>query len=192
MIHSMKLETMRLMIRPYQAKDLQESFELMHNEEVLQYMHMDVMSLDEYSGVFEWLIQSYNKGLEEDFKYSFGVFLKDTNTFIGWIGVGCLDFQRQDKEIYYLIGRDYWGKGYASEAIEQLIHYCFNDMKLESIVAKVHPGNGASKRIIEKLGLRFEYVLEDLQEDFSECNGELLYSISADEYKRLLMIKSFI
>ena len=185
MIHSMKLETTRLMIRPYQVKDLQESFELMRNKEVLLYMHMDVMSLEEYSGLFDWLIQGYDKGLDEDFKYSFGVFLKDTNTFIGWIGVGCLDFQRQDKEIYYLIGREYWGKGYASEAVAQLMHYCFNDIKLQRIVAKVDPGNVASKRIIEKLGLRFEYVLENLQEDFSDCKGELLYSISADEYKRL-------
>lgn len=184
MIKSMRIETKRLLIRPYQDEDFQESYELMQNKELFQYLHMDVMSLEEYRGLFHWLIQSYDTGLDEDFKYSFGVFLKDTNQFIGWAGIGGLDFQPDDKEIYYLIGKDYWGNGYASEAVASLIHYGFHDMKLRRIVAKVHPGNVASKRIIEKLGLRFEYVLEHLPAAFRECNGELLYSLSAEEYKK--------
>lgn len=145
---------------------------------------MDVMSLEEYKSLFNWLLQSYDKGLDEDFKYSFGVFLKlgDTRKFIGWVGVGGLEFQPADKEIYYLIGRDYWGNGFASETVAAFVHYCFHVMKLHRIVAKVDPGNIASKRIIEKSGFTFKYVLNNLPLQYCECNGELLYALTDDEY----------
>ncbi|TCZ79296.1 N-acetyltransferase [Paenibacillus albiflavus] len=182
MIKSMKIETNRLIIRPYVENDFEASFALMQNKDLFQYMHMDVMSMDEYRHLFNWLIRSYDKGLDENFKYSFGLFLKDSNTFIGWIGIGGLDFKPEDKEIYYLIGKEYWGNGYASEAASHLIQYGFETMKLQRIVAKVDPRNVASKRIIEKSGLKFECIVDHLPEEYSECNGELLYSISVDEW----------
>lgn len=49
----MRLETERLLIRPYIQSDLQESFELMQDPEVLTYMHMDVFSAEEYQGGFD-------------------------------------------------------------------------------------------------------------------------------------------
>jgi len=44
----MRLETERLVIQPYTESDLIESFELMQNPELFTYLHMDVMTLEEY------------------------------------------------------------------------------------------------------------------------------------------------
>lgn len=102
-------------------------------------------------------MESYEVSYEGEFKYSFAIILKGTNQVIGWCGIGTLDLSKPDKEVYYLIGRDHWGKGYAFEAMKSFI---------------------ASKRIIDKLGFRFEHILKDLPQEFSHCNGEWFYSIA--------------
>jgi ribosomal-protein-alanine N-acetyltransferase len=172
MIKTLRIETNRLLIRPYIEDDLKESFELMQSKELFKYLDMDVMALDEYKNLFAWLIESYETPIDKKFKYSFAIVSKENGRFIGWCGVGNLHFNPSDKEIYYLIGREYWDHGYASEAVEALIRYCFTVMGLERLVAKVNPENIASKKIIEKTGFIFQHVINALPEKFSHCNGE--------------------
>ena len=177
MEHLLDTETDRLFIRPYRADDYEESYALMQDKELYRFLHFDVMNADEYQGLFHWLIQSYeSKG--NDYKYSFAIILKETNQLIGWAGVGNLDLLENEKEIYYLIGQQHWGNGYAYEAAKEVVKYAFNSRGLNRVVAKVDPDNAASKRIIEKLGFRYESTLNNLPVKHEECNGELLYALT--------------
>lgn len=181
-VKDMKLETNRLIIRPYKKDDIQECFELMQNKELFTYMDMEVMSFEEYKGLFQWLIDSYNMGFDEDFKYSFNITLKESSTHIGWCGIGVLDYDKKQKEIYYLIGRDHWGKGYAKEATTALLEYGFNVIGLNEIVALCKPENIASRNIIENIGLKYRYTVEGLSEEFSFYNYEPFFSLTREEY----------
>lgn len=176
MQHLINVETERIIIRPYKTNDLEKSYKLMQDKELYEFLHFDVMTFEEYQFLFNWLLQSYDS-VGNNFKYSFAIFLKDTNELIGWVGIGNLDCISGEKEIYYLIGKQFQGKGYAFEAAREIIKYGFTNLGLNRIVAKVNPKNIASKRIIEKLGFNFEYVLENLTEEHAECNGEYLYSL---------------
>ena len=49
-----------------------------------------------------------------------------------------------------------WGLGYATEAGAAVRDEAFERLELGSIVAEHHPENAASRRVMEKLGLRFE------------------------------------
>ncbi|MNB80683.1 hypothetical protein D3C75_274500 [compost metagenome] len=177
----MRLETERLLIRPYIQSDLQESFELMQDPEVLTYMHMDVFSADEYQGVFDWLISSYNTPFDEAFKYSFAIRLKESGAFIGWCGAGTLDFSPPHKELYYLIGRQYWGRGYAAEAAAAMAEYAFGVIGLDRLYAKADPRNTASIKILGRLGFTFDRVLEGLTGDYADCNGEEMYVLTREK-----------
>lgn len=179
-LSEMYLETERLIIRSYTHSDLQESFELMQNPEVLTYMHMDVFSREEYQGVFDWLISSYNTPFDGDFKYSFGIREKNSGTFVGWCGVGTLDFSAPDKELYYLIGRQYWGRGFAAEAPAAMTAYAFGTIGLDRLYAKADPRNTASVKVLGKLGFTFEHVLEGLSGDFADCNGEKMFVLNRE------------
>lgn len=185
MIKEMRIETSRLVIRPYIEKDLLESFELMQDKQLFKYMDMEVMSFEEYRDLFKWLINSYEIGFEGDFKYSFAIFLKETGKFIGWCGIGILDCFYPEKEVYYLIGQDYWGHGYATEAMTALIHYCFNTIGLQKIIALAKPENIASNRVIQKLGFKFQYFVSGLPEKFDFYNGEPYYSLTKEEYLKI-------
>lgn len=181
-VKEMRIETKRLIIRPYIEEDLEECFKLMQNKELFKYLDMDVMSYEDYKGLFQWLIDCYEVGFDEAFKYSFNITLKETGTHIGWCGIGGVDFEHKKKEIFYLIGREYWGKGYAKEASSALLDYAFNVMGLKEIVGLCKPENIASKKVLENMGLIYRYMVEGLSEEFDFYNGEPYYSLTKEEY----------
>ncbi|WP_236708015.1 GNAT family N-acetyltransferase [Brevibacillus choshinensis] len=74
----MRLETERLIIRPYIESDLMESFKLMQDPELFTYLHFGVMTLEDYQKLFKWLIDSYQTPFDQAFKYSFAIHSKAT------------------------------------------------------------------------------------------------------------------
>jgi [ribosomal protein S5]-alanine N-acetyltransferase len=54
----------------------------------------------------------------------------------------------------YTLARAYWRRGLASEAARGFVDFGFDDLHLSRIVAMVEVGNGASVRVLEKLGFR--------------------------------------
>lgn len=185
MVKQMRLETERLIIRPYQEEDFMECFQLMQDKELFQYLDMEVMSLEEFKKLFEWIRGMYDVGFDGDFKYSFNVTLEESGKHIGWCGIGGLDMDHNIKEIYYLIGKEYWGKGYAKEATTALLEYGFMTMELNEIVALCKPENIASRKVIENLGLKFKYIMEGLPDepdDKAFYIGEPFFSLTKEEY----------
>lgn len=175
-ITQMMIETERLIIRPYIKSDLQEAFELMQEKDLFHYLPMDVMDFDDYKELFAWLIKCYETTPDQDwFKYSFVIIRKEDMLQIGWCGVGSLDYSSHERELFYLIGKPYWGNGYATEAVEGLIQYSFDELKLSMICAVIKPENKSSRRVLEKLGFRYERIISDLPEEYDFYNGELYY-----------------
>lgn len=185
-IKNIQLETQRLIIRPYIEDDLMECFYLMQDKELFKYKDMDVMTLDEYKGLFKWLIDSYNLGSDKSFAYSFNIILKETGTHIGWVGLGNLVTNPSLIEIFYLIGIKYQRKGYATESSKAILEYGFNTMNLNEIVAVCMKENIASRRVMEKMGLKFRYIQDGLPKEYENCNGDPFYSLTKDEYLRTL------
>ena len=140
------------------------------------------MPSEDYKGLFNWLIDSYELGFNEDFKYSFNITLKECGTHIGWCGIGGVEFEHNQKEIFYLIGREYWGNGYAKEASVALLDYGFNIIGVNEIVGLCKPENIASKKVLENMGLKSRYMVEVLPEEFGFYNGEPFYSLTKEEY----------
>ncbi|MGD2147932.1 MAG: GNAT family N-acetyltransferase [Anaerolineae bacterium] len=61
--------------------------------------------------------------------------------------------ETDEVEIDFILAQAHWGQGFATEAGRVGLSYGFTEVGLESIVGIVHPGNGASRRVLEKLGL---------------------------------------
>ena len=59
-------------------------------------------------------------------------------------------------EVIYVIGRRFWGLGYATEAAGMLIDFAFNEKKLGSVIALIKPRNKASEKVAAVAGLKFE------------------------------------
>jgi ribosomal-protein-alanine N-acetyltransferase len=178
----MKLETKRLIIRPYTENDMMECFQLMQDKELFTYLDMDVMSFEDYSDLFHWILRCYEIGFQDDFKYSFSINHKASGKHIGWIGIGGIEYDHAIKEIYWLIGKEHWNQGYATEAATALLEYAFIIMKLPEITAFCKPDNIGSRRVMEHIGLKYQGIVDGLPAEYDYYNCELKYALKREAY----------
>jgi len=83
---------------------------------------------------------------------------KRTRQVIGYCGLFYIaDVNgRPEVEIGYRLARAYWNHGYATEAALAVRDYAFDALDLSRLIALIDPGNGASIRVAEKIGMRYE------------------------------------
>lgn len=185
MFVDLHLETERLILRAYTMEDLPDLHAIVSQEEVMRDLPEGVMNLEQTDKALRWIIDCYDKNTPEKIvKFSVGVVEKDTGRLIGWCGLGPLEFDESEIEIYYGLSRPHWGQGITTEAAKALLHYGFQAIGLDKIVAIVKPENIASQRVIEKLGLNYRKKILGLPKKFKFFEGLLYYSLTREEYKR--------
>jgi RimJ/RimL family protein N-acetyltransferase len=82
---------------------------------------------------------------------------KATEEVIGVAGlIPCRPLGKEDMELGFVLARSAWGKGYATEIGKAQIDFGFDTLKLDRLIAMVHPDNRASEHVIVKLGLHFQ------------------------------------
>jgi ribosomal-protein-alanine N-acetyltransferase len=150
---------------------------------VVRYLPEGVWTLEETRKALRRVTDRYKQGSSvREAKYTLAVVQKSTEKVIGWCGLGPMDFDQTEVEIYYGLARDLWGRGIATEAAKALLHYGFQSFGVEKIVAIVKPENIASQRVIEKLGLSYKKRIGSLPEKFKFYQGLLYYSLTRKEY----------
>lgn len=97
----------------------------------------------------------------------------------------------QSRRISYAYAEEFWGKGYATEAMKRVLKFAFEENSDIAIIEIYHyPFNKASKRVIEKCGFTYEGIRREAVLRF---DGELLddvcYSMTKREYNEQYQIK---
>jgi ribosomal-protein-alanine N-acetyltransferase len=89
----------------------------------------------------------------------FAICLSDTGKHIGNIKLGPINKDHRFAHIGFLIGeREFWGMGYATEAVEIVTRYAFETLKLHKVLAGCYANNEASLRVFKKNGFKKEGV----------------------------------
>lgn len=102
-----------------------------------------------------------------------GIFDKESNTFMGDLGFHDYDHNHRKAELGYKLGRQYWRQGFSSEAIRIVLAYGFEQMGLNRVEALVDPRNDASLGLLAHLGFQVEGRLRDYEYEKREYeNGE--------------------
>ncbi len=86
-----------------------------------------------------------------------GVIEKESKDFVGWCGLWHLK-ETGETEVGYAINKNFWGRGYASEAARRILQYGFEELNLERIVAVASPQNQASQNVMKRIGMEFVRV----------------------------------
>ena len=107
-----------------------------------------------------WWINLAWQSWENGSKTIFGLRLRDTDEFIGGMGLH-LEPDHRRAELGYWIAVPFWGKGYATEAAAAVLRYGFTERELHRIQATHLQHNPASGRVMEKNGMRHEATLRD-------------------------------
>ncbi len=117
-------------------------------------------------------------------EYGFGLFaveVRATGELAGFTGLSVPEFLPEVMpavEIGWRLGRAFWGRGIATEAARAALRFGLMDRGLERIVSIAQIGNGASERIMTKLGMHVERETVE-----PACNRPVrVYEISRAEY----------
>lgn len=147
-----RLESDRLIIRPFVQDDLEGFYSFMSDEEATKYLLFseDEKTLDASKQLLLRTIGSYESN---DQIYALAVATKHENSFIGSVGIGP-DFSGEHYQIYWTILPQFWGKGLATEAVIRFMDYLFYEVGLCKLIAYSHPENIASARVAEKAGMQ--------------------------------------
>ncbi len=149
------LETDRLILRPLELSDAADMFAMDNNPEVHKYLWQNpTQTIAETIKIIENIHGQY----ERNNIGRFATILKETGEFIGWTGIKYIDdhIENGNSNFYdygYRLNEKSWGKGYATEASFAWLDYGFNQMKIDTMHAYAHHDNGASNRILGKIGM---------------------------------------
>lgn len=91
--------------------------------------------------------------------FIFGIREKENLKLIGAVGLH-LDVAHHKAEVGYWLGKSFWNRGYVSEALQAVLKFGFEELKLNKIYASHFLHNPASGKVLEKNGFVFEAELK--------------------------------
>ena len=97
---------------------------------------------------------------------------------IGCCGLTYIDWKNGNAEISIYIGnKDWQRKGYASESLQLLLNYGFNELRLHRIYAIIFDYNKESIKLFEKNGFTFDGCIKESRYWDGKYHNELIYSV---------------
>ena len=142
------IETERLTLRPFRGADATALFELSQDPEVMRYVgDRRVPTLQESwravaGWIGHWALRGYGQWAIED---------RASGVFIGRAGIiNPADWP--GPEVGYLLGRTWWGRGYATEAARSAMDWGFREIGFAELLSLIDPANRASIAVATRLG----------------------------------------
>lgn len=152
------LQTKRLLLRRMERRDSSDMFEYAKDPSVTRYLTWEPHPDEAYTRRYLTFISSRYKAGEF---YDWALILKSENKMIGTCGFTRIDCKNQCGEAGYVLNKNYWGQGLATEALSEIIRFAFEVLKLERLESRYMEENTASRRVMEKAGMTFEGFLDD-------------------------------
>ncbi len=145
-----EIKTTRLLLRKISHKDAPEILDLRSNDQVMRYIDKEkATSLADAEIFINRVIESLNNN--EGITWAITL-QEDPDKLIGTIGFWRLLKEHYRAEIGYMLIPVYWKKGIMKEALEKVIEFGFNTLKLHSIEAQINPENTVSAGILTSTG----------------------------------------
>jgi RimJ/RimL family protein N-acetyltransferase len=166
------LETERLILRMWREDDFEQYARICADPEVMRYLggkpysrleawrHMAFL-------IGHWQLRGYGHWAVEE---------KTSGRLMGRMGFlnpeGWPGF-----EVGWTLGREHWGRGYASEGARRMLEYAFGEMGRDHVISLIHPENRASIKVAERMGEKVEGQTEVLGVPV------LIYGITSDAWR---------
>ena len=172
------METERLIIDPIRETDKADYF---HN------ISHDKMVLETFICRYAESMETFDFSSYPGRKDLFAIRLKETGRLIGIILYS--DEKEDSCEIGYGLGSSFWGRGYATEAVRCFLDFLFREKGFRTVYASFFTGNDASRRVMEKCGMRFHHVSEKELEYLGKARDLTYYSITKDTSLRFCTLR---
>ena len=151
-----RLETPRLLLREFRESDLAAYAPMQADPEVMRYIGegKTVTCNDTWRSIAgmlgHWQLRGYGMWALEE---------KTSGKLVGRAGFidppGWPGF-----ELGWLLGRPYWGLGFATEAASRCLRYAFEELRRDVVISLIRPANAPSIKVAERLGMQNTGELE--------------------------------
>ncbi len=176
-----QLDGKRIYLRKLSVSDASDMYEYSKDPEVTKYLLWEEHSSLSMTGIYLLSLQKdYLKGRHSEW----AIIYKPDNKMIGTVGFTRIDSENSIGEIGYVLSRAYWGLGIAKEAAQILLSVGFDYLGLERIEIKYMAENLASKRVGEKLGMKYEGTLRKYMFVKGIFRDISISSILSEEYRK--------
>ena len=168
------LKTERLLLRQVNVDDAETILDLRSNDEVMKYIPRPYLKNREEALD---LIAMFDDKIENGIGINWGItFLDKPEKIIGIIGHYRMKPEHYRAEVGYMLFPEYNGQGIVSEALQKVVEYGFNNMKLHSIEAILDPANAASEKVLLKNGFIKEAHLHESEYYDGRFLDSMIYS----------------
>ena len=172
--------TPRLVLRRLAGSDWKDLLELISDEEFFRYQ--DGVPLDE-DGVLHWLeSDAHVKLTTPDQTFYLGIQAQGDGKLIGYISLNFTDHQRLQVTFSIGLNRSFQRKGLALEAVEALLGFCFEGLKLHRVAGWCDSRNTAACSLLEKVGLRREGEFLKNRSVHGEWTNTLWFAALDEDY----------
>lgn len=175
------LESNRLLLRAVTNEDVNEVLALRGNPKTMKYIPRPLLSSKAMASEhIEMIIQKINKNEA----INWAITLKGNPKLIGIIGHYRIQTENHRSEIGYMLLPDFQNQGIASEAINIVLEYGFNQLKLHSVEAVIDPENNISEKVLEKNGfIKEAHFIENEYWD-GKFWDSVVYSLLKTNFKK--------
>jgi ribosomal-protein-alanine N-acetyltransferase len=178
------IETSRLGLRRWIDSDTEPFAEMSADAAVMKYF---LKKLN-----YEETLESIKRINEHFEKNGFGIWVvedKTTKAFLGIAGLAIPFFESfftPCVEIGWRFKKEFWGKGFATEAGKACLHYGFNELQLEKIVSFTSVLNTKSEMVMKRIGMKYATPFAHPNIDRMHIlNKHVLYEINRNDYAEI-------
>lgn len=173
--------TERLLLREFEASDLEAVYAFRTDQNVMRYVTGKPETAEEAQA---FLLRAEEYGRQSpQARFRFAIVLRAGNRVIGGCGLDITDADAREGEIGYHLLASCWGQGYATETAQALLQFGFDHLNLHRIFADCFARNGASARVMEKAGMRYEARLRQNRVTAEGWDDTLIYSLLEEEWR---------
>jgi len=180
----------RVVLREFTMGDVEAMYSYLSDDEVFRHISWAQPTLDETAESVREAMEAARATPRPD--YELAVTLRETGEVVGQVTLKTDRYipriRQRTSELGYMLRRDCWGRGIATEASRLLLDFAFGELGLHRVFAVVDEDNPASIRVLEKLGFRRE--ARHVKDAFhgGEWFTTLIYAVLEDEWTRLEVV----
>jgi ribosomal-protein-alanine N-acetyltransferase len=181
-VKEITLKTERLILRRFSIDDAEDFHSNVAGDpEVCRCTYFDPSkSLDDTRKfIADWIADFNTAGI--GWRH-FAIVLKESGELIGEIAYEMTDTDAKAAEVGYHLGRKWWRQGCASEALQELMRYLFEDVKLNRVWACHDARNPNSGGVMRKCGMTYEGTMRKCRIRKGELIDRVNYAILAEDY----------
>jgi RimJ/RimL family protein N-acetyltransferase len=181
------LETERLILRSLTDADVENLFVLDSDPAVMRFINGGKPTPREVieTATLPQLLGDYGRG---DGYGRWAAIEKATGEFVGWLSLRPDEGDLEQVELGYRLRQSAWGKGYATEGSQALVDKGFSELGARRIFATTMTVNVASRRVMEKLGLKYVRTFHESWPETIEGTeeGDVEYALTRSEWEQQL------